>query len=44
MLDEQDQSKDISGQHNNFFREDPEKLLSKQLKGLSKKELAKYSK
>lgn len=39
--DEQDNS---HLNHNNFFREDPEKNLSKQMKGLTKKELANFSK
>lgn len=30
--------------HNNFFREDPEKSLSKKLRGLTARELATYSK
>ena len=40
-----DDDHDASHQHhNNFFRDDPERNLSKQMKGLTKKELASYSK
>ena len=48
--DEEDQdymmggSKQPNANHNNFFRDDPEKSLSKKMRGLTSRELANYSK
>ena len=42
--EEQDLLTSHNAPHNNFFRNDPEKQLSKKMRGLTSKELANYSK
>ena len=43
-VDDEEQDITTSHNHNNFFREEPEKQLSKKMRGLTAKELANYSK